>query len=111
MQGEPELQLPKDVAIDLATNATYGGNLPPLVSGLVDLIFYPSGQMPFAGSGIFLWVKDYTRDPNDPLQSLICIMPSGFIAAHPVDVTPSASGTPPYANPYSFALDGRSSGL
>ena len=61
---------------------------------------------------IILWVRDMTQPSTSDDQSLIVIyVRTGFIVAHRVDMTPSATGTPPFANPYSFAQDGRSSGL
>jgi hypothetical protein len=42
---------------------------------------------------------------------IVIYVRTGFIAAHKPDLTPLTTGTPPFANPYSFTQDGRSSGL
>jgi hypothetical protein len=69
-----------------------------------------------AGSNSFvaLWIRDATADApagfpvefgGNPI--IVCIYKrAGFVAAHPVDMTPG----PPY-KPYTFATDGKSSGL
>jgi len=118
LPGEQTLQLPKDVAIDTMRNTTYSNPLPPSVNaaGAFDILFTPSGSVLGLGvtvDKINLWVRDVTQDVFAPAdQSLITVyVRSGFIAAHPVDVTPNPGGSPPYLNPYSFTQDGRSSGL
>ena len=114
--GEPLLEFPTSVGID--RNGAPGSGLPlsnipsrqPPAIGTYEIIFSPSGSV--VGDGtvtgtVFLWVRDITVPMNtiaDGRPSLICIQAtSGFIASHPVDLV---SG-----NPYSYALDERSSGL
>jgi hypothetical protein len=118
--GEDGLTLPVDVAIQLgaATGATAYD--PPVSSpsssigvaalpGQVwhDIMFSPSGAIVGSGAAndkIILWVRDVTQ-PNvtDNSPILVCVYTrSGLIAAHPVDV----SGP----SPYSFTVDGKSSG-
>jgi type II secretory pathway pseudopilin PulG len=72
--GEPTLPLPRNVCIDLTASQTGSTSLGN-VTGDVDIVFLPSGQvMPtwtFTASGtplaigatsqIFLWVRDYTK--------------------------------------------------
>jgi prepilin-type N-terminal cleavage/methylation domain-containing protein len=116
--GEPTLQMPQNVAIDLSTNATYGSPLPnpnPWAGG-IDIFFAPSGEILNTKAGmtnIILWVRDVTLDANLPGdQTLVVInVRTGLIAAHPVDTTPNPSAPPVYLSPYSFTRDGRSSGL
>lgn|GEM_PF-1967395 len=128
LPGELTLQMPKDVAIDTKTNTTYINPLPSSVNaaGAFDILFTPSGSVLSLGvtvDKINLWVRDVTQDLAAPAdQTLITVyVRSGFIAAHPVDVTPDPLANPlfkldPYGskyflNPYSFTQDGRSSGL
>ena len=124
--GEDALTLPVDVAIQLgasvlmpngsALSSTYD---PPLSSPAgggpwYDILFSPSGAVVGSAASndkIVLWVRDVTQfntagapdvTANSPL--LVCVYTrSGLLAAHSVDVTPGG-------NPYSFTVDGRSSG-
>jgi len=117
--GEDGLTLPVGVAIQLNATATATYDPPvssppptvtPAPAGTVwcDILFSPSGAVVGSAAGsdkIILWVRDVTQPnvtDNNPL--LVCIYTrSGLIAAHPVDVTPGG-------NPYSFTVDGKSSG-
>jgi len=122
--GEDGLTLPVDVAIQLSALdptfvklAPYDPPLssppppsspPPAGTVWFDILFSPSGALVGSAAGndkVILWVRDVTQ-PNvtDNNPVLVCIYTrSGLIAAHPVDVTPGG-------NPYSFTVDGRSSG-
>jgi prepilin-type N-terminal cleavage/methylation domain-containing protein len=122
IQGEQPLLLPKDVAIDISTNSAYLNPLPqfppppgPPPPGPIDIMFGTAGPVVSRGASIgkiILWVRDMTQPLTSDDQSLIVVyVRTGFIAAHRVDMTPSATGTPAFVNPYSFAQDGRSSGL
>jgi hypothetical protein len=127
LAGEPALQMPQNVAIDLTTNQTYvgvgGGGIPTgMITNLgtsgqpIDILFSPSGEVigPLAGSNtICLWVRDITLDAAAPgEQMLVCIYcRTGFIAAHPVDLTPNPNSPPPLSNPYSYTTTGLSSGM
>src|SRR5208282_995829 len=74
LQGELELMLPKDVAIDTSKNVTFQNPLPPAnTDGTIDILFNPSGQAAFAGNPIRLWVRDVTTDPSAPDQTLIAV--------------------------------------
>jgi prepilin-type N-terminal cleavage/methylation domain-containing protein len=95
--GEPVLQLPKDIAIDVSNNATVNSGptwyrmFPPTgnTGGLYpfDILFSPSGQVigneGNLGSRICLWVRDAslnTTGPNvgnDPLQTDPTVLPPG----------------------------------
>ncbi len=95
LPGESVLQLPKDVAVDATTNATFGNPLPTNpFTGNVDILFAPDGSVigqGTIGDKLILWVRDVTQDPTaDPAnmlgdQSLITVYTrTGFVAAHPV---------------------------
>jgi type II secretory pathway pseudopilin PulG len=138
--GEPVLQLPKDIAIDISRDGT---NSPPtwyrlyprtgnaLYPQPLDILFDKTGQV-IGGTGrlgnrICLWVRDTSlADPCPPDtlppgdNTLITIYTrSGLIAAHPVD--PSVDPLDPQGrtrltpgptwNPFFFTQDSRSSGL
>jgi prepilin-type N-terminal cleavage/methylation domain-containing protein len=132
MAGEPNLQLPKDVAIDLGTP---GAGSPPRSSipehplngypfnppvnsyyDHYDILFSPNGSLLAQGqrTGKFiLWVRDNHFDGMQGDQTLICIYnQTGFIAAHPADPGPNNYMTyPPGTTPYTFTQSGTSSGL
>jgi type II secretory pathway pseudopilin PulG len=129
--GEAPMLLPQDVIIDTTPNNPINpldpkktkNPLPaPNADGSIDILFAPSGALlNFAGSTtsfVSLWVRDVTAEilpplpPTDPPEfggypNVVAIQKrTGFIAIHPVDLTP-----PPAGNPYSFVTDGKSSGL
>jgi type II secretory pathway pseudopilin PulG len=121
--GETPMLLAQDIAIDISTNSFpgYGSmQLPvPNSDGSIDIMFSPAGSLLTTSSGnssfLPLWIRDVTVDVPDPVNApgmgggpiIVCIYKrAGFIAAHPVDITPG----PPY-KPYSFATDGKSSGI
>jgi prepilin-type N-terminal cleavage/methylation domain-containing protein len=124
LPGEPALQLPQDIAIDLtkndpppppagAPNTCYGNPLQANVLGSIDILFSPAGSVLGQPSDkVILWVRDVTQDaaaPGD--QTLITVfVRTGFIAAFPVDLDFDAT-TGRYVDPYSFTRTGRSSGL
>jgi hypothetical protein len=94
--GEQGLQLPQDVAIDLSLSrlpATYSTFSP----SYVDILFSPTG--PVVGSGavtdkIILFVRDVTKTGLQGDLTLLTInCRSGLIAAQPVDMTTSTTGT------------------
>lgn len=104
--SEEQLQLPKDIVVDLTTNVTYlNGPLPVNVSGDIDILFSPSGAMITPGFNqefLALWVRDKTtvNPPFEGSPTLISIHTrTGLISAHP----PNDSGS----DPYSFIKDGR----
>jgi prepilin-type N-terminal cleavage/methylation domain-containing protein len=118
--GETPVLLAQDIVLDLTTNAPpppptggYGNTLPtPNPDGSIDLMFSPSGALlnaPGSQNFIALWVRDATGDSHligEPL--LVAIYKrTGFIAAHPVDVTGAQSTN----QPYTFVTDGKSSGI
>jgi prepilin-type N-terminal cleavage/methylation domain-containing protein len=104
LTGETPLQLPQDVAIDLAVSLPSTGSF----TGNLDLLFAPSGAvlaLPTMTSPVTFWVRDTTQDSivaGDP--RLVAVQyGTGFIAVHPVDPTPGSY--------YIYTMDGRSSGL
>jgi prepilin-type N-terminal cleavage/methylation domain-containing protein len=112
MPGMPLLLLPKGVVIDLAMPyAPYGPQQPP-----VDVLFTPAG--PLAGRGtvadkVVLWLREDSRAPGGVVPQVLVTVyaATGFIVAHPVDVTPDPADQRRYLHPYRFIEDGRSSGL
>jgi hypothetical protein len=118
LRGEQDLQMPASVAIDLSTNFLCGNQLPIDRLGNIDILFAPSGSVVGrapTGPSIILWVRDVTKDQvtdGDPTVVTTYVR-TGFIAAHPVDIQGYQNfllGVPG-ATPYTFTLDGRSSGL
>lgn len=119
MVGEPNLKLPRDVAIDLSPSPRTNPLVPVagepipdggysiLAGGSLDILFNARGLV--MGSNAvwgkaILRVRDVSRPTDVGDQTLITIYTrSGQITAHPVD---TASG-----DPYSFTKDGKSSGL
>lgn len=116
LPGEAPVQLPVNVAIDLASNFAYGNPLPiDGVTGQIDILFAPTGGMvsrALSTDRINLWVRDASLDvvdvssgvPRavDQEQSIITTYArTGFIAAYPVNsqVNP-AYAPPPYMPPF-----------
>jgi prepilin-type N-terminal cleavage/methylation domain-containing protein len=102
--GEPVLQLPKDIAIDLSFDRntsppTWYRMFPPLAntggSSPFDILFSPAGQVigneGNLGSRICLWVRDVSlNDPNPP---------AGFSAIYqPSDPATDPRKLPPAVN-------------
>jgi hypothetical protein len=125
--GEPILQMPRDIAIDISsgptgTSHTWYRIWPDVSYGNqpLDILFDQTGQVigttGRAANRISLWVRDVSLgDPGpDKLPPgdnvLITIYTrSGLIASHPVDDTKLTPGT--NWNPFSFTQDGKSSGM
>jgi prepilin-type N-terminal cleavage/methylation domain-containing protein len=113
MAGEPVLQLPRDIIVDLDTSGATPG--PTSMAGLgsanadaLDIVFNPSGQAmgtnATAGK-VILRVRNSTRPPTDGDQLYVTVYTlSGVIATHPVNLTNSPSW-------YSFTWDGNLSGF
>jgi prepilin-type N-terminal cleavage/methylation domain-containing protein len=99
LAGEPMLQMHRDVYIDLTTSA----NLPlPNADGSRDILFNYSGQVAYATGGmIFLTVQHVDR-PTDKLVVAIYTRTGKVTAVNWDDLS---------ADPFSFARDGRGSGL
>jgi len=126
LQGEPPLQLPQDVVIDVSTNAAgvlqYSQNVPvrsinyptptgtPTTINVAEIIFGPKGEVIGKGSGndkVILWLRDVTQDSptlGNPVLLTINIR-TGMTAVQPVDLNPSSP------SPYTFTRDGQASGL
>jgi prepilin-type N-terminal cleavage/methylation domain-containing protein len=120
--GEQTVKLPNNVIIDLTRSSvdaqtmggmTLTGTEPaPSNTPYIDVVFSPGGGLTAAnwpGNSVILWVRDQTLlDPTKGSPTLIVIyVRTGFIAAHPVDLT----GAPNLVSPYSFCNNPRSSGL
>jgi prepilin-type N-terminal cleavage/methylation domain-containing protein len=139
MAGEPTLQLPKGVGIDIsrdptpnipATSQAWHRTFPQINSGggqPFDILFAPSGQVlgPFGASTsrICLWVRDITQDWNTQAQltqmppgdnTLITIHTrTGQVTSHPVDpsgLVPNVPNGPKTWDPFRFTYDSKSSG-
>jgi prepilin-type N-terminal cleavage/methylation domain-containing protein len=135
MPGEPVLNLPKDVGIDISREAGPPGSTPTwyrLFPGSAnsaqanpfDIMFDPSGRVigpeSTLGSRICLWVHDISRDylptemPDGDNTLITIYTRTGQISAHPIDPTGIPSTNPPYApgqwNPFRFTQDAKSSG-
>jgi type II secretory pathway pseudopilin PulG len=104
--GDPTLNLPKDIAIDLGAGRSI---ITSDARGFYDIVFSPQG--PVIGRGltngrIILWVRDVSQDGLMGDQTLITVYSrTGLIAACPAN---PANG---YATPYTYTQDGRSSGI
>jgi prepilin-type N-terminal cleavage/methylation domain-containing protein len=131
--GEPVLQLPKDIAIDISRDPAnppkWYRMFPPTAntSGTqpFDILFSPAGQVIGAegnlGSRICLWVRDVSLGDPGPTElppgynTLITIYTrTGHVTAHEVDsnkvnLTPNV-GLNPTWNPFQFTQDGLTSG-
>jgi type II secretory pathway pseudopilin PulG len=127
--AEPDLLLPKDVVVDLGPLRS----VIPSDNGHLDILFSPQGSLLRQGqrnSKIILWVRDITLQDVDPSLNLTVLRgdqilvvvygQTGLIAAHPADPDPTPVTTVqgnPYSQypagkgPYTYTLDGRSSGL
>jgi prepilin-type N-terminal cleavage/methylation domain-containing protein len=127
LTGEPVLQLPNDIAIDISqekpSNPSWYRLYPPANTGgngPFDILFAPSGQVVgFSGvSRICLWVRDVSLPDPGPgamppgENTLITIYTrTGHVTAHPVcDDQISGTLTPGSTwNPFKFTQDGLSS--
>ena len=119
LRGEPDLQLPVGVVMDLGTNWSFGAPMPfDSMTGNIDVLFSPSGAVvgrATQGNGtIVLWVRDTNQDQVSQWSTniyltepaLVAVYPrTGFIATHPVNPPGNPGG------PYLFTQDGRSSGM
>jgi hypothetical protein len=131
LAGEPALEMPRDVAIDIsrdpnsAFSPTWHRTFPAFNPGggqPFDVLFDQSGKV-IGPTGrmsarICLWVRDVSLlDPCPGNQlppgenSLITIYTrTGLIAAHPIDPSGLTPGSATW-NPFRFTQDARSSGL
>jgi prepilin-type N-terminal cleavage/methylation domain-containing protein len=117
LAGEPTLQLPRDMIIDLQLSQGEGGSfLYGTQTGAIDqfdILFSPRGQLQGSNSTpgkVVLRVRNATRGARDGDQLLIVVYSrSGIIAAHPVNLTTDAVGN--LVDPYGFLRDGESSGF
>jgi prepilin-type N-terminal cleavage/methylation domain-containing protein len=126
--GEPPLQLPRDMIIDLTPPAPVNNPPQPPPPGTLeggtflpgagtvdqyDLMFSPRGQLQgsnSSGGKVVLRIRNGTRNARDGDQLFVVIYTrSGIIAAHPVNVTADATGF--LVSPYDFIRDGDSSGF
>jgi prepilin-type N-terminal cleavage/methylation domain-containing protein len=126
--GEPVLQLPKDIAIDITQddpiNPTWNRLYPAANSGGLapfDILFAPSGQVVGGSrmSRICLWVRDVSLGDPAPTvlppgeNTLITIYTrTGHVTSHPVDpagLVPTTNPSNPTWNPFKFTQDGLSS--
>ncbi len=119
LQGEQNLQLPRDMIIDLQLPRSEGGTilpgreLVPPPPDWRDIIFSPRGSLQGTNSlsgKVVLRIRNSTRDVRDGDQTFIVIYTrSGVIAAHPVNLNTDAMGN--LLDPYLFLRDGQTSGL
>jgi prepilin-type N-terminal cleavage/methylation domain-containing protein len=126
MAGEPKLQLPRDIAVDLNQNiapagSAGGGGGPSFLQGVangaadgLDIMFSPSGQITGSNgiSGkVILRIRNSSRPSTDGDQLYVVVYTrSGLIATHPVNMTVNPA-TGALLLPYQFLLDGNSSGF
>jgi prepilin-type N-terminal cleavage/methylation domain-containing protein len=72
--GEPAVQLPRNICVDLMSSSITGASTPTGVFNPIkdfDIVFLPSGQIdPNCDAGpsnqCFLWVRDYTKNGGNP---------------------------------------------
>jgi hypothetical protein len=134
LQGEPLVQMNKDVYIDLlncypcplqlgaqvppgpapygnhfTSHIPWGFSLDPVNAPNLDILFNSSGQVANAPTGQIILCVQHVDRPNDKLLIVIYTR-TGKVSAvnwndvyHPVNT--------PNVNPYSMAIDGKSSGL
>jgi prepilin-type N-terminal cleavage/methylation domain-containing protein len=115
ISGEPVIDLPRNVIVDLSVVAASGPNyqMPsrpnanPALPAYYEILFDPAGGVTnrYTSTPIVLVVRDATAaNPLDANTTRVLgINPrTGFISAHPVAPAP---------NPLAYALDGKSSGL
>jgi prepilin-type N-terminal cleavage/methylation domain-containing protein len=126
--GEPVLQLPKDVGIDITqqspSNPTWYRLYPPLNTGgsnPFDILFSPTGEVVgFTGiSRICLWVRDISLPDPGPTQlplgynTLVTVYTrTGLVTSHEIytpGLIPNTSNSNNW-NPFLFTQDGLSSG-
>jgi prepilin-type N-terminal cleavage/methylation domain-containing protein len=99
--GEPVLQLPKDIAIDISRDVTntipswyrmFPGTANSNGTQPFDILFSPAGQVIGAegslGSRICLWVRDVSFNDPDPPAGMPAIYPSGSQATDPRKLPP-----------------------
>jgi prepilin-type N-terminal cleavage/methylation domain-containing protein len=99
LAGEPMLQMHKDAYIDLTTSS----NLPPQnADGSYDILFNYSGQVAYATGGMIFLVVQHVDRSTDKLVVAIYTRTGKVTAVNWDDLS---------ADPYSFARDGRGSGL
>ena len=106
LQGEQELKLPQDVVVDLSMNDTYGaGIMPNPVTGNLDLLFAPSGQvtgLAATNGKLVFWFRDL-RDQSVKSR-LVCVHSrSGLV--RPCDLDPTVDSIGDYVDPYKFTRD------
>ena len=106
LMGEPTLQLPDTVFVAQSVTSEIQGrslNLPAAnngITGSVDIIFSPSGQVINSSSGrMVLWLTDDNNVSKPTLLTVYCR--TGACAAHPEG---------PSGNPFQYTKDGKSSG-
>jgi type II secretory pathway pseudopilin PulG len=119
LQGEQNLQLPRDMIVDLALPRAQGGSILPGLTiappppDRYDIIFTPRGSLQGTNAllgKVVLRIRNATRDVRDGDQTFIVIYTrSGVIAAHPVNLDTDAAGN--LVDPYLFLRDGQTSGL
>jgi hypothetical protein len=128
--GEPELNLPKNIAVDilftnLSSNVNFTRSLPapdvsaPPSSLAYEIIFGPSGEVTgqLAGAGrIVLWLRDTSlgdagpgKLPEGENRLLVIHTRTGQVTAHALNATVDANGF--LTDPYQFVRDGKSSAL
>ncbi|HKB00724.1 MAG TPA: prepilin-type N-terminal cleavage/methylation domain-containing protein [Gemmataceae bacterium] len=129
LQGEPLLQVHRDIVIDLtwcypcpvqlpdpntglpvnSGSPPYGNNTtkyqPWSLNGNIDILFNSTGQVANAPTGQLIVAVRHVDRPNDMVLVVIYTR-TGKITAHSVNDVPG-----PGQDPYFFTRDGRSSGL
>lgn len=118
--GEPTVVLPKNIGIDLWVSSPACGS----TGQYYDIVFAPNGQtistygtpQLSANTGIYLWVRDYTKsdmvpnnqspwafDPNKFLrggEQYIVGIRNGYVGTAPVIWPDNSSGPGTYSSPY-----------
>jgi type II secretory pathway pseudopilin PulG len=105
LNAEGNLRLPQDVVIDLNT----GKSQIPADGNNNDILFGPSGALVRAGASVgkvIFWLRDPTRDTNDPGQQIAVV-----VYSRTGTITVYAVNTDNPSDPFSFTRDGGPSGL
>jgi prepilin-type N-terminal cleavage/methylation domain-containing protein len=125
LAGEPVLQLPKDMIVDLRPDPpdASGGRMgysylpsdPFGVLPSLDVVFNQRGQLMGRNANegkVILRVRNGSKPEDVGDQFLVVVYTrTGLIAVHPMELTVSPSGPPRYADPFFFTKDGKASGL
>jgi hypothetical protein len=104
MIGEKQVDLPRDIVIDVSQSVM----LPDQTTGQLDILLSPTGQVTRSNQTlgkVMLWVRDANVTKVTGEQYLVVInTKTGLVGTYPVDITVGG-------DPYSYTKSGRGSGM